>query len=320
MNTALADILFKKDLITPSEKENLHREKPLSVHWDLRSLLYLGILLTTTSTGILIYKNIDTIGHDAMLVAIVALVIICFAYCFKKTNGYQHAKVDMPWAGTDYVLLAGCLLLLTLVGYVQFQYHLFGSRWGLALFIPMVLLFAAAYYFDHLGVLSLAITNLAAWAGIAITPTAILQQNDFNEERVMFTGLALGAFLVDLIIWTTFKKVKAHFWFTYKNFGIHLFFISMLAILFYYERVYLLVFFGLLLAVFLLYRNALKESSSYFLVVTLLYFYIGISYVFIRLISLNSMAGVYGIVLYFIFSGIGLITIFKRLQQKLKSQ
>src|SRR5690606_17109609 len=82
VDAALADILFKKDLITPSENENAHLEKPLSVHWDLRSLLYLGILLTTTAAGILIYKNIDTIGHDAMLVATAALMIVCFAYCF----------------------------------------------------------------------------------------------------------------------------------------------------------------------------------------------------------------------------------------------
>lgn len=319
MNTALADALFRKELITSSEKENILREKPISVHWDLHTLLYLGVLLITSAVGIFIYKNIDSIGHDVMLIAITLLVIICFAYCFKKSNGYQHTKVNMQEIAADYILLAGCLLLLTLIGYAQFQYNLFGNRWGLALFIPMILLFAAAYYFDHLGVLSLAIVNLAAWAGIAITPTTILQQNNFNEEKIMFTGLALGALLVAMARWSSIKQVKAHFAFTYKIFGIHIFFISLLAILFYYDRIYFLIFLALIVSSFFLYRNAIKEQSAYFLVVTLLYSYIGLSYVVVQIIGSGSMASTYGIVIYFIFSGIGFIVLFKQLQQKLKS-
>lgn len=320
LKIALADILLKQDCITPSERENLREHKPLSVHWDLRSLLYLGILLLTTSTGILVYKNINTIGHDVMLVIIFAMMLACFVYCFKHANGFGYTKTNAPTLWTDYVLLLGCLLLLTLVGYAQFQYHFFGNRWGLALFIPMILLFMAAYYFDHKGALSLAITNLAAWAGIAITPTTLLRQNDFNEEKVMFTGLVLGIFLVALSVLSTYKKIKAHFSFTYKNFGIHLFFISMLAILFYYDKFYLLLFLALSVAAYLLYKNAVKEKSFYFLVVTLLYFYTGLSYVVIRMLSLDSSAGVYGIPLYFIFSGIGLIMVFKSLQNKIKIQ
>jgi hypothetical protein len=72
----------------------------------------------------------------------------------------------------DYILLLGCLLLLILIAYLQFQYNVFGNRYGLATFIPMVLLFISAYYFDHIGVLTMAITNLAAWAGITSYATS----------------------------------------------------------------------------------------------------------------------------------------------------
>ncbi|MEO6135308.1 MAG: DUF2157 domain-containing protein [Ginsengibacter sp.] len=320
MKTALADELFQKELITQSELENSKVEKPLSVHWDLRSLLYLGILLLTTSIGILIYKNIDTIGHDVLLIIISVLTVACFIYCFKMANGYKHTKINSATIWPDYILLVGCLLLLTLVGYAQFQYNIFGTRWGLALFIPMVLVFLVAYYFDHLGVLSLAITNLAAWAGVAITPTTILRQKDFNEERIMFTGLVLGAFLIGLSMLSKTKNIKAHFSFTYRNFGIHLFFISLLAILFTYDGIYLLLLLALALVAFVFYKMAISEGSSYFLVVTLLYFYIGLSYAVVRLLSIDSTGGIYGMLLYFIFSGIGLITIFKKLQKKIKIQ
>ena len=94
----------------------------------------------------------------------------------------------------------------------------------------------------------------------------------------------------------------------------------MLAILFYYDKFYLLIFLVLSLAAYLLYKNAVKEKSFYFLVVTLLYFYIGLSYFVIRMLSLDSLAGFYGIPVYFIFSGIGLIMVFKSLQNKIKIQ
>jgi hypothetical protein len=320
LKTALSDILLQKGFITQSEHENVRREHPISVYWDLRSLLYLGVLLVTTAIGILIYKNIDTIGHGVLLIVIALLVVTCFAYCLKKSKGYQHTKVNVSAIWPDYILLAGCLLLLTLVAFAQFQYNLFGSRWGLALFIPMVLLFISAYYFDHLGVLSLAITNLAAWAGIAITPVSLLQQSDFNEERVMFTGLLLGIFLLAISVLSQSKNIKRHFAFTYRNFGVHLFFIFLLAILFYYDRFYLLIFLILTSASFFLFKSFIKENSIYFLVVTILYFYIGLSYVAVRMLSIDSIGGFYGVILYFIFSGIGLIAVFKSLQKKLKVQ
>lgn len=319
MKITVADKFLEKNLITQSEWEELVKEQPLSVHWDLRSILYLGVLLVTTSIGILIYKNIDSIGHDALLIIISVLMIACFAWCFKNTTGYHPSKINTTSIWSDYILLAGCLLLLSLVAYLQFQYQFFGNRWGLALFIPMILLFITAYYFDHIGVLSLAITNLAAWAGIAITPSKLLQHNDFSEQRVMFSGLVLGIFLVVISVFSVRKNIKAHFAFTYKNFGVNLFFVSMLSVLFYYESIYLLNFIFLAVAAWLIYKVCIL-NSTYLLVITILYCYIGLSYVVIRTLAIDSMAAVYLIVLYFILSGIGLIMIFKNLQKIIKVQ
>ena len=53
----------------------------------------------------------------------------------------------------------------------------------------MVVLFFCAYFFDHIGILSLAITNLAAWVGIVVTPAEILKSNDFNSVTIIYTGL-----------------------------------------------------------------------------------------------------------------------------------
>jgi len=51
--------------------------------------------------------------------------------------------------------------LASFIGYLQYQYSAFGTHYGMATLIPMLALFLIAYYFDHLGILSLAIANLA---------------------------------------------------------------------------------------------------------------------------------------------------------------
>lgn len=86
--------------------------------------------------------------------------------------------------------------LLIFLGYLQFEYDVFGDHSGSATFIPMVILFITAYYFDHPGVLSLAITNLGAWAGIAITPLSILRDGNFSDGHLIFTGVLLGVVLL----------------------------------------------------------------------------------------------------------------------------
>ena len=314
MDIPLFAKLLHEELINEQEFNNivLLRDKPVSVHWDLRTLLYLGIVLLTTAVGILVYKNIDNIGHGAMLIIIAAVCATCFVYCIKNSKGYSNKKIESPNIWFDYVLLLGCLLLLTFTGYIQYEYNVFGNRWGLALFIPMVFLFIAAYYFDHLGVLSLAITNLAAWAGISVTPLKILKENDFNNIHIIYAGLLTGAILVAVSLLSKHKNIKAHFAFTYKNFGTHILFISLLALMFYFESIYLVYFIVLAAVSFLFFKNAVKDNSFYFLVITLLYAYIGLSYVVIELLLMTEfdMGPIYLGIIYFIVSGIGLIRLF----------
>ena len=44
-----------------------------SIHWEVKTLLYIGVLLLTGGIGILIYKNIETIGHTVILALIGAV-------------------------------------------------------------------------------------------------------------------------------------------------------------------------------------------------------------------------------------------------------
>src|SRR5450432_3389713 len=86
----------------------------------------------------------------------------------------------------------------------------------------------------------------------------------------------------------TFENIKAHFAFTYKNFGTHILFISLLALMFYFENIYLVWFIVLVAVSFFFFKNAVKGNSFYFLVITLLYAYIGVSYVVIELLLMTG--------------------------------
>lgn len=311
MNTTLFEDLYKKDLLSEVELQAVKDAelKPvLSVHWELKTLLYLGVILLTGGLGIIVYKNIDTIGHQAVIAAIGIACLSCFFYCKKKAIGYANNKIESPNIWYDYILLLGCLLLITFLAYLQYAYNVFGTRLGMATFIPMVILFCTAYYFDHLGVLSLAVTNLATWVGITITPMQLLKENDFESARLIYTGIALGLVLIGLAFISTQKNIKAHFAFTYKNFGTHLLFVALLAGMFQYSASHFIWFVIIAGVCWYYFYMALKEKSFYFLVITALYGYIALSYVVIRLLTLGKDFDViYLGIFYFIGSSIGLI-------------
>lgn len=326
MNTQLFEQLHNEGLVSESSFEKIKEDaakKLFSIHWEIKTLLYLGVLLLSGGLGILIYKNIDTIGHQAILAFIAAVCAGAFYYCVKTKLPFSTAKVESPNVYFDYVLLLGCLTFVSFIAYLQFQYNVFGTRYGLATFFPMLVLFFSAYFFDHLGVLSLAITNLAAWIGVTVTPSQLLRVNDFNSSTIIYSGLFLGALLIALAFVSKQKKWKHHFEFTYTNFGTHVLFISCLSAMFQFDRIYLVWFLLLAALAFFSYMRSMKTKSFYFLVITTLYTYVGISYVVIRMlasISRNSdMGAIYLGLLYFIASGIGLILFLISSNRKIKA-
>jgi len=317
------DNLYDEGKISESSINRIRNgemQKVLSVHWDLRTLLYIGVLLTTSGLGILVYKNIDSIGHAAIIASLALISIAGYLYCWWKKVPFSWNRIKSPGSLFDYVLLLSCLCFVIFIGYWQYQYHIFGERYGLETFIPMIFLFFSAYYFDHLGILSLAITNLAAWAGVVVTPTRILKENDFNNTTLIYTGLCLGILFVLMGKYSLMKKIKPHFAFTYTNFGLHIGFISLLAAMFHFDNSYMLWLLPLLGAGYLSYREAMREHSFYYLLMLTLYSYIGISYVFVTLLIRDLLdSGFYFLCLYFIGSATAMILFLIRMNKKIKA-
>lgn len=319
----IAQQLFDEQLIseTSHQKINLYRgSKNFSLHAYIKLFLYLGVTLIASGLSILIYKNIETIGHAAIVIIIGLFSTACFTYCTLKKNNFSFEKVEAPNIWFDYVLLLGALLLLTLIGYLQFQFHLFGDQWGLATFIPFIILFFAAYYFDHIGVLSMAIVLFASWLGIAVTPVELFRNNDFESSRFIYTGVALSLLLAT-VAWLTNKfEFKKHLTFTYLNFALHIGFVASLCGLFTLNMDWL---WCIVMALFFIaaFKYAFAQKSFYVLLISVLYTYIGLSYIIIQIGQLitNGTSLAYLMLIYFILTAIMLIKYLREFKKEMQT-
>jgi hypothetical protein len=165
------------------------------------------------------------------------------------------------------------------------------------------------------------ITNLAAWLGIAVTPLNILYANNFANAHIIFAGLLLGVALIAMAWFSKQRNIKAHFDFTYINFGMNILFIACLAGMIHFDDYYPLWLIPLAAVVLYFYKRSLATRSFYFMLMLTLYGYIGISYALLRVVEtgiIEDMGFIYIILMYFIGTGVGLSVFLIRMNKKLK--
>ncbi|MDT3402525.1 DUF2157 domain-containing protein [Mucilaginibacter terrae] len=321
----LYDELHAQGIISDASytKINQQRLNPLfSVHWEVKTILYLGIMLFTGGIGTLVYKNIDTIGHQIILAFIALVSGGCLFYCFKNKKPFSRSKVESPNTFFDYVLLLGTISLLIFIGYLQYQYNVFGNNYGLATLIPMLILFYLAYDFDHIGILNMAIANLGIWMGVTATPRQLLQAGIFMNGQVIFTYVGFGLLLL-LAAWLTQKFIfKKHFKFSYAHYGIHVTLIALLAGYFHYydEGHAVLWAFAVLGLTALIYKDAYQQKSFYFIMLAIVYGYITVSCLLFMLLTMGANdAGIILSIYYVPISAAVVIYSLNRLHKKLKA-
>lgn len=282
----LTQKLFEKELISAEQFEEIkvYRTKNIfSVNAELLFLLYLSVILFTSGVGVFVYKNIDSIGHLAILTLNFILMVVCFFLCFKKAKGYSNAEISFENPIYDYVLLTGSLLACIFLGYVNYQYHLFGTDYRWVSLLTAVLCFAIAYYFDSRTVLSMAITALTAFVGITLTPKTLIGNEIYNNLSLMYSGVLLG---IALVLWAEFSQqnnIKKHFHFVYASLTLHLVGISIIAGLL-HDQWYVFVFFAVGFVLYFLKLSYRLHSTSIF-VFTLIYGYISLNILLGRLFS-----------------------------------
>ncbi len=217
--------LQDRGLVPPAQAATIaaaDQAQPFSLHYELRALLYLGITLLAGGLGVLIYQHIDSIGHQVIIAAIAGLMAACFGYAARHRAPFTWGVAPKTSVGADYLLLLGCLLFVVLEGYVQYQYHVFGNRYGLATAVPVLVFLPLAYAFDHRGVLAMGLTALASWVGLTVAPLSVLTDNDFWNGNIRGAAIGLGLALMAAGFYSEHSGRKAHFAFTYLLLGSNL--------------------------------------------------------------------------------------------------
>lgn len=283
--------LLDRNLITENQYQEIATYRNLnifSLNAELKFFLYLSVLLFTSGVGVLIYKNIDSIGHIALLSILFIIICVCFYYCFKNSKGFQKTETTFDHPVLEYLVLAANILTCIFIGYLQFQYKPFGTHYGLATLIPTVASFICAYYFDNRSVLTIAITGLAAYVGLSVSPQDLLNNTNFYEDQTLsYSAIVLSVLLIVWTIYSSRIQLKTHFNIIYLTFALHIISIASISSLIDYfdDIVWLLFVIVLAASSYYFYKvsHELKAISLY--VFMIVYAFIGINIVLFKIFS-----------------------------------
>lgn len=277
----LPEELFAKGLIT---KDQFAKIEPIvsgdviSVFYELRTLLYLGVMLFTAGAGILIYKNIGELGHIVAIISLTAIMIVCFWHVYKKGPAYSNEVVKGPTPFFDYILLLAGLLFVSIQGYLQFQYAILDNNLATSTLVTAALFFYLAYRYDHVGILSLGITSFVSFWGISVSPVKWYSGNFFEQSNLHVIAILLAIVLSSAATFLHQRGIKRHFTFTYFNFSLLMFFCAAVAGLFIDESIYgiylLLIYAGCAFS----YYAARSSQSFLFLLYAFLAAYIATTF------------------------------------------
>ncbi len=299
--------LYDKDLITEKQftfLEAIRTAKIVSLYSELRLLLYLGIILFTTGVGYFAYENLGSIGHILLMFIIAASIIACFAFIGKHAKPYSSEKAEVKHIYYDYIVLLSALLIISLFTYIQIYFELVELLLNWTSFISSVLFFFMAYRYDNRGVLTIAITLLAAAFGLSVSPINWVHGDWVAVSQLYFIGMLLGSFLLVAGHLSQSKAIKSHFQFSYQNFGLLLLYAACISAVFDSEYSILIAVLTSTITALIAYRSWNKKEFLFFLYSSITG-YITFTYLFFRLVE--SSDGILLMLYYVPLSCIGFI-------------
>jgi hypothetical protein len=198
--------------------DRVARRRLVSVRFEIRALLYAGVLLLTSGTGVLVAEHHREIGPLAVAGGIGLVVAACLVWVIRKAPAFSWGAVESPNVAFDYVLLLGLLLFASDLAYLEVQLTVLGPRWAYHLLVVAVVYLLASYRWDSRAVLSLALSTLAAWRGLSVG--LIAGSPGTHDAALRGNALALGALYLAAAALSVRLGRKAHFEDVYGNAGL----------------------------------------------------------------------------------------------------
>ncbi|MBZ4040774.1 DUF2157 domain-containing protein [Flavobacterium hibisci] len=279
--------LFERNFITEDQLTQIKSYRSLgifSLNAELKMFLYLSVLLFTSGIGILIYENIDTIGHIAILSLLLIVTIVCFYFCFKNSKGFQKSETTFESPVLEYLVLLANILTCIFIGYLQFQYKPFGTHYGLATLVPTIVSFICAYYFDNKSVLTIAITGLAAYVGFSVTPQDLFHNDFYSHQELSYSAIILGGLLILWTIYSSGISLKMHFNLIYLTFALHMISIASISnMVNEYDGLWILFSAVMAGSSYYFYKASYAQKAISLYVFMIIYAYIGINIFLFRI-------------------------------------
>jgi hypothetical protein len=201
------------DVLSPEQAsffDRVARRGLVSVRFEIRTLLYVGVLLLTSGVGVLVARHQEEIGPLAIAAGIALAAAGSLIWVARRAAPFSWGEVPSPGVAFDYVLLLGLLLVAADLAYVEVQFTVLGPRWAYHLLIVGVVYLLAAYRWDSRTALGLALATLAAWRGLSVSPVpAMIGPGVAADLRA--SAIALGALYVGAAVFSVRLARKPHF-------------------------------------------------------------------------------------------------------------
>jgi len=192
------------------------RGELLSIHGELRFLLYVGVLLITGGVGVLVKENLDRIGPVVIATALGLAALAALAWVVRVAPPFSWRAVPSPNLAFDYVLLLGVLLGAADLAYLEVKFTPLGAEWPWHLLLVALLTGVAAFRFDSRIVFSLSLSTFAAWRGVSAGRLGSILWA--HAGAVRWNAIACGVLFAVLGVVLVRTRRKAHF----ESLAVHL--------------------------------------------------------------------------------------------------
>ncbi len=204
------------------------RGELVPVRAELKTLLYVGVLVAVTGVGIFVKDHHDRLGPVVIASALGLGALACLFYAFRQSPGFSWEETVSPHLAADYVLMLGALLFASDLAYVERQFRFLEDRWPYHFLVVAAVYFLLAYRFDSRAVLSLALSAFAAWRGVS-AGIAFQSAREAAVADVRWNAIACGLLFLAAGVMSVRSRRKPHFEIVYVTAGLLLLFGGLLS-------------------------------------------------------------------------------------------
>src|SRR5258706_1346582 len=125
-------VLREKGILAPGTSAALlrvARRELVSVRFELRALLYAGVLLVVSGVGIFLKLNQDRIGPVAIASLLGIAAAGCLLFVFRRSPPFSWGAAAKSHVAADYLLLLAVLLLGSDLPYREQRFPCLAMVW-----------------------------------------------------------------------------------------------------------------------------------------------------------------------------------------------